>query len=360
MPYAAEGARPTGHPGPSARAQATTRLFPWALAGAGALCLYVWARRVREYDLHGKVVLITGGSRGFGLVMARRFVALGARVAVMARDGQEVARAARSLAPGAALPVVGDVGRPDDCEGAVAQTVEHFGRLDVLVNNAGAILGAPLSRTRLEDFAALMDVHFWGTLHMTQAALPHLQARHGSRIVNICSIGAKIAVPHLAAYCASKFAQAGLSSVMAEELRESGVIVTSVFPGLMRTGSHLQARFRGDVRREFALFALVNGLPGTSMGAERAARTVVSAMQRGDAEVVLPWSVRQAARVSALAPNVTARLLAGVSAWLPDADGTRPGTVRGADLPLPNLVRAAITLAERAALRNNQRARSRR
>jgi NAD(P)-dependent dehydrogenase (short-subunit alcohol dehydrogenase family) len=332
-------------------------LVALAAGAATVAAVLAYARRRRRYPLDDKVVLVTGGSRGLGLVLARELVRRGARVALLARDAGEVARAADGLAPGRVLAIVGDVSRPDDGRRAVEEVVQRFGRLDVLVNNAGAILCAPLERTRVEDFQTMMDVHFWGTLHMTRAALPHLRARRGSRVVNICSIGGKIAVPHLGAYCASKFAQAGLSSAMAEELRDEGVVVSTVYPGLMRTGGHVNARFRGDAEREFRLFALAAGLPVASMGAERAARRIVLAIARGEADVVLPYSVRQAARAAALAPNLTTRLFAAVDAWLPrDHGGGASGdAVRGADLPLPRPVEAATILGERAARRNNQR-----
>ena len=189
----------------------------------------------------------------------------------MARDPQELARAVESLGPGVpAAGVVGDVRLPDSCAQTVDEVIARFGRLDVLVNNAGLILSAPLARTGVDDFEALMDVHFWGTLHMTSAALPHLLARPGGRVANICSIGGKVAVPHLSAYCASKFAQAGLSAVLREELRQHGVTVTTVFPGLMRTGSHVQARFRGDAGRESPTLRACRG--DASSGDQRRAR----------------------------------------------------------------------------------------
>jgi NAD(P)-dependent dehydrogenase (short-subunit alcohol dehydrogenase family) len=128
-------------------------------------------RRRPSYDFVGRTVLVTGGSRGLGLVLARAFVARGASVALMARDPQELARAVESLGPGVpAAGVVGDVRLPDSCAQTVDEVIARFGRLDVLVNNAGLILSAPLARTGVDDFEALMDVHFWGTLHMTSAA----------------------------------------------------------------------------------------------------------------------------------------------------------------------------------------------
>jgi NAD(P)-dependent dehydrogenase (short-subunit alcohol dehydrogenase family) len=313
------------------------------------------------YDFAGRTVLVTGGSRGLGLVLARAFVSRGANVALMARDPSELARAVHQLGPGVpAAGVVGDVRAPDSCAQSVDEVIARFGRLDVLVNNAGVILSAPLARTNLEDFQALMDVHFWGTLHMTGAALPHLLAHPQGRVANICSIGGKVPVPHLSAYCASKFAQAGLSTVLAEELRQHGVAVTTIYPGLMRTGSHLHARFRGDVEREYQVFALAAGTPLLAISAERAARGILRAVARGQAELTLPISMRVAARTAALAPNLTTAVLAEVNRWLPDGRvlprrPVRSTALRGGDLPLAPMVRAAIVLGEHAADRNNER-----
>jgi NAD(P)-dependent dehydrogenase (short-subunit alcohol dehydrogenase family) len=278
----------------------------------------------------------------------------------MARDAAEVAAAVEDLGPPSrVVGVPGDVRVPESCGRTVDEVLSRFGRLDVLVNNAGVILSAPLFRTAIDDFQALMDVHFWGTLHMTTAALPHLMAQPGARVANICSIGAKVTVPHLSAYCASKFAQAGLSSALSVELRRHGVTVTTVYPGLMRTGSHVQAHFRGDVEREYRLFALAAGTPVTAIGAERAAAAILRALARGQAELTFPRSMRLAARTTALAPNLTASVLAEVNRWLPDGDtrgeADEPrAAVRGAELTLPRAIRAAIVLGDRAAHRNNE------
>ena len=315
-------------------------------------------RQSRRYDFHQRVVAITGGSRGLGLALARAFSREGARVALIARDAAELARAKASLpATAAALTVECDVRDPVQARHAVATITAAWGSIDVLVNNAGVILSAPFDETTDDDFASQMDVHFWGTLHMTRAAVPYLRRRHGARIVNIVSIGGKIGVPHLTAYCASKFAQAGLSASMAVELRESGIRVVSVFPGLMRTGSHVNARFKGDLGAEYATFALAATLPGVSMGAARAARAIVAATRRGRAEAVLPFTIRQAARAAALAPNAVATAFAAVNRWLPSGHDRRAGRsgVRGADIGLAAPVRLAAVLGERAADRHNQR-----
>jgi NAD(P)-dependent dehydrogenase (short-subunit alcohol dehydrogenase family) len=315
-------------------------------------------RRAPRFSFHQRVVVITGGSRGLGLAMARAFSGQGARVALLARDAAELARAKASLpATAAVLTVECDVRDPIQARHAIATITTAWGGIDVLVNNAGVILSAPFEETTEDDFASLMDVHLWGTLYMSRAALPYLRRRRGARIVNIVSIGGKVGVPHLTAYCASKFAQAGLSSAMGEELRGSGVRVVTVFPGLMRTGSHLNARFKGELAAEYRAFALAATLPGVSMSAERAARAIVAATRRGQAEAVLPFSVRQAARAAAFAPGVAAATFGAVNRLLPTGREGRAGRsgVRGADIGLATPVRLAATLGEGAADRLNQR-----
>jgi short-subunit dehydrogenase len=326
---------------------------PLAL-GAFALGALVNAGARSRYTFAGKVVLITGGSRGLGLVLARRLAALGASLGLMARDAQELERARQTI-PGhvAVVLLPADVTKPEDVTRSVNRLVRELGRLDAVINNAGQILSAPFADTTTDDFKTMLDVHLWGTLHVTRTALPFLAQQRDSRVVNICSIGSRIPVPHLSAYCASKYAQAGLSAVMAEELRAQGVRVTTVLPGLMRTGSHLHARFKGQPAGEFAVFSLVGGLPLTSMGAERAARLILDASARGDRETVVPFTVRQIAKAGALFPNTFIAALTAVNAVLPGEGTDR--AMEGRQLPLAPTVRKAIALSERAADRNNQR-----
>jgi NAD(P)-dependent dehydrogenase (short-subunit alcohol dehydrogenase family) len=308
-----------------------------------------------SFAFAGKVVLITGGSRGLGLVLARQLVhEHGAQVVLVARTADALDRAAQDLnAPGRVHTIVGDVRHAASASQVVAEAIARFGRLDVLVNNAGVIVSAPLGNTTDEDFRDSLATHFWGVLHMSRAALPHLPRPDG-RIVNICSIGGKLAVPHLAAYSAGKFAQAGLSSVMAAELRSEGVIVSTVYPGLMRTGSHVNAKFRGQVSKEFAAFSLAASLPGVSMSAERAAAQILQGVRAGRRQIVIPWTVRHAQRAAALAPNIATSLFAAVNAVLPAETDSATPLVPGTDIALPAPVRIATTLGARAAERNNE------
>src|ERR671912_234426 len=297
------------------KALPSPRVLATAALAAGAIGLAIAARYRARYDFANKVVVITGGSRGLGLVLARELAAHGASLGLLARDAIELARARRTIDSESLVQLLpADVSDASQVEQAFSTTIRRFGRIDVVINNAGQILSAPFDDTTPEDFKAMLDVHFWGTLNVTRAAVPHL-ARHGvGRIINICSIGSRVPIPHLSAYCASKYAQAGLSAVMAEELRTKGIRVTTVLPGLMRTGSHLQAWFKGERATEFALFSLLGGSPGTSMSSERAARLILSAAARGQADAVIPFTYRQLSKIAACLPNATVNSLASVNA----------------------------------------------
>ena len=209
-------------------------------------------RRPVNYSLADKIVVITGGSRGLGLALAREFSRNHAKVALLARDRDELERAAADLhASGAEVTTwTCDVQRDRDVKETISAIGREYGRIDVLVNNAGIMLVAPLELMVKADFEEAMDVHFWAAYRLTMAALPLLKLSRPSRIVNISSIGGRVAVPHMAPYCASKFAVSGFSDAIRAELARDGVHVTSVSPGLMRTGSHINAEFKGSHAKE--------------------------------------------------------------------------------------------------------------
>src|SRR5207253_5505608 len=132
----------------------------------------------------------------------------------------------------------------------------RFGQIDVLINNAGIIaVGAVPSQT-LVDYQEAMDVMFWGVVYPTLAVLPQMMRRGSGHIGNITSIGGKISVPHLVPYGCAKFAAVGFSEGLHAEVKRFGVNVTTVVPGLMRTGSHLDAFFKGKQEYEYGWFAL--------------------------------------------------------------------------------------------------------
>jgi short-subunit dehydrogenase len=172
----------------------------------------------------------------------------------------------------------------------------------------------------VEDFETALDVMFWGVLYPTLAVLPQMRARHSGRIVNITSIGGMVSVPHLLPYNCAKFAALGLSEGLRAELGQEGIRVTTIVPGLMRTGSHLHARFQGQQEREFTWFALGASLPLISMSAERAARQIVHATRRGEAERILSLPANLLGRLHGLCPGTTTNLLSVVHRLLPRPD----------------------------------------
>ena len=220
-------------------------------------------RKPYRFSLQGKVVLITGGSRGLGLLLARECARQGASIAILARDRDELARAAADLERFATpvLPLECDIRRAAEIGLAVTAVEKTLGAIDVVINNAGVIKAGPFDNTTLEDFAESLDTHLWGPLHLIRAVVPGMTNRRFGAIVNIASIGGRLGVPHLASYCAGKFALVGLSEAISGELASSGIAVTTVMPGLMRTGSHVNAQFKGRHEAEYAWFAALDSLP---------------------------------------------------------------------------------------------------
>jgi short-subunit dehydrogenase len=332
------------------------RIFRIAgLAGAGFVINSI-IRKVREYDFSQRVVLITGGSRGLGLVLAREFAKQGARLAICARDIGELERAKLDLECHGAevITLRCDVTRRSEVEELVAQVQDYYGRIDVLVNNAGTIEVGPFEVMTIEDFENAMNTHFWAPLYTMLAVLPQMRSRREGRIINIASIGGKISVPHLLPYCASKHALVGLSEGLYAELRKDGVVVTTVCPGLMRTGSARNAEFKGKHRQEYALFSLSGALPITSMSAVRAARQIVAASKRGDAEVVLSLPAQIAAVIHRVFPDFVAHTLALVNGLLPDAGGIGKRKAKGKDSTSFFAPSKLTILNDLAAVRNNE------
>lgn len=302
----------------------------------------------------GKTAVITGGSRGLGLAIARELAKDGAHLELLARDAEELERAAASLrAKGATVGTwTCDLRDADQIKTTIAAIADQRGRIDLLVNNAGIILVAPLENMRVEDFGDAMLTHFWAPLHTTLAALPHLKRTAGA-IVNIASIGGRLSVPHLAPYCASKFALVGLSDSLRSELKKDGICVTTVSPGLMRTGSHINAKFKGQQDLEFTWFSLGATLPLVSIGAERAARQIVAAAQERKAELTITLQARLAVIAQAVAPGLIARMLCLTNSLLPKARWN-PKAYKGSECRSPLSPSILTTLGDRASARLNE------
>jgi NAD(P)-dependent dehydrogenase (short-subunit alcohol dehydrogenase family) len=304
-------------------------------AGITAVVLAQAWRRRTSYEFTNKSVVVTGGSRGLGLVMARELADEGARLTLVARDEAELARASEDIRmrqPFAeVVTIAADVRRRYDAERAIAQVFERFGRVDVLINNAGVIQVGPVDHLKLADYEDAMNTHFWGPLYMTLAALPHMRRDGHGRIVNISSIGGRVGLPHLVPYSASKFALAGLSDSLRYELARENILVTTVCPGLMRTGSPLNATFKGNHPQEYAWFAISDSLPLATIDADRAARQIIAACRRGDAELVITVQARMAILARTVAPELFATAMSFINGLLPGAagpDGDRAKTGR--------------------------------
>jgi len=213
----------------------------------------------------------------------------------------------------------------------------------------------PIEHMETRDFEEAMDVHFWAPLQTMLSAMPAMRAQGGGRIVNISSIGGKIGVAHLVPYCASKFALTGLSTALRGELAKDNIVVTTVSPGLMRTGSPFNAWFKGRHREEFAWFAVADSLPVVTVEAARAARQIVEACRCGDAELVVTWPAKLAVIANAVSPAGVALGMRLTNALLPEPTGTEGDQAHsGWQSQSPWAPSRLTRSTERAAMANNQ------
>jgi NAD(P)-dependent dehydrogenase (short-subunit alcohol dehydrogenase family) len=315
------------------------------------------ARARHAIDFNGRVVVITGGSRGLGLVMARMLVDEGARVVLLARDMGELARASDDLEArgGEVMTLRCDVRRRAEARAAIDQVIERWHAVDVLINNAGMIQVGPLEHMEHEDFENAMATHFWGPLHLILEVAPIMRHRGFGRIVNITSIGGRLAVPHLAPYCASKFALVGLSDAVRAELDQFGIRVTTVAPGLMRTGSPVNAQFKGQHEVEYAWFKTASSIPGLTIAAERAARKIIEACRYGDGELTITPHAKLAAVANVVAPASVSRALALVARMLPGPNGAHGNAMKKGRESESSWTPSMVTrLTDRAAVANNE------
>lgn len=308
------------------------------------------------YSFKGKVVLITG-ARGLALVLARMLATEGALLTLVARDPLELERAETELRAlnGTVHTVTADLRNPDEAEAAVQSALATYGKLDVLINNAGVIQGGPLEHMSRQDYEDALAIHFWAPLYTMQSAVPHMKQRRAGRIVNIASIGGLVAVPHLAPYSASKFALVGLSDAWRDELAKDGIQITTVCPGLMRTGSQYNTGIKGQHEKEFSLFSILISSPLASIDERKAARQIIEACRRGNARLIISVQAQLLALADALLPELTADLKAFAVRFLPgptDPSGDRLQTGWQSRSPLaPSLLTRWI---DDAAARNNE------
>ena len=337
-------------------ARRAPRRYWWFVAGA-ALGLKAFVQYRRRVVFAGKNALVTGGSRGLGLEIARVLLDKGAHIAIVARDADELERARQLLleeAPAGAR-VVAEVCDLRDI-GSIAPLLERLtarlGPIDILVNNAGMIQVGPLDSMTRADFEEAMQLHYFAPLELMLRVRDSMRELGGGHIVNVASVGGVVSVPHLLPYSGSKFALVGLSRGMAAELAADGIRVMTVVPGLMRTGSPRNAIFKGEHAKEYAWFKLADSLPGLSVSSRRAARRIVRGIERGASDVAVGLPARLAELATGVLPAAVAASLALVRRWLPD--GSDPNRLTGAESEAHLVPPILTVLTDRAAVRNNE------
>jgi short-subunit dehydrogenase len=278
-----------------------------------------------------QVVVITGGSRGLGFAIAQEFAGRGAKLVICGRDPEILHEAEQRLLAmrTEVLAVQCDIAQQYEAENLIRQATERFGRVDVLVNNAGQIAVGPIESQTIGDFQDAMNTMFWGMVYTTMAVLPQMTGRGTGHVVNITSVGGKVAVPHLIPYCSAKFAAVGFSEGIHAELAKNNIKVTTVVPGLMRTGSHANAVFKGDHQKEYSWFSLGATLPVSAMDAHRAARRIVDATARGTAELTLSISAKALALAHGVAPGTISDVLGIANRLMPGTGNRDPHRFTG-------------------------------
>jgi NAD(P)-dependent dehydrogenase (short-subunit alcohol dehydrogenase family) len=306
----------------------TARRTLTTLGATAAFAAFALSLR-RRFPVAGKVVLVTGGSRGLGLAIAETFGRAGARLVLTARDADELARARQLLvqrgaaaSPEEVITLPCDLRDQNAVEQMITTAASVAGPIDVLINNAGIIVVGPVENQPLSAFRDAMETNYFGAVYTTLALLPSMLARTPGRdgarghIVNISSIGGKMAVPHLLPYSASKFAITGFSQGLYAELKPKGIHVTTVCPGLMQTGSPGKALVVGNRAEEFRWFHLGASLPGAAASAAHAARRILAATERGTAEISITPQAAIAGRVAQSLPEVMLPILAFANEYL--------------------------------------------
>jgi len=339
--------------------------IPVPLITAGVLAGAILTARRAQDDLHGEVAVVTGASRGLGLLLARELAGQGCPLVICARDAAELERAADELrAAGAEVTTVAcDVTDEATPHLLIDTAVQRYGRLDILVSNAGVIQVGPVQAAQIGHYEMAMNTMALAPARLALTALPVMRRQGHGRIVTIGSIGGKISVPHLLPYSTAKFAAVGFSEGLRAELGRGPVTVTTVVPGLMRTGSHLQARFTGQPSKEFTWFSLGASLPLVSMDAERAARQIIAAVRQRRAEIILTPAGQLVSRAAGIVPGLTSEILHLVQRLALPAPSGEPGSAV-ADEAQGHELRPAMgkktfdrltTLGQAAASRFNER-----
>lgn len=313
-------------------------------------------RQTRRFSYRDKVAIITGGSRGLGLEIARELVERGTRVAICARTESDLVTARDELTRAGqdVLAIACDVRDTSQVQRMVEQVGSTWGRIDLLFNVAGLMQVGPLASMTQDDFQDSMNVNCWGAYRTITAVLPWMQEQKWGRIVNIASVGGLQSVPHMVPYSTSKHALVGLSNGLRTELAQSGILVTTACPTLMRTGSPRNATFKGRHREEYAWFDIGAAAPWVSLDSHSAAEQILRACRNGDGEVdicnflnPIVWAVRYA-------PELTSEALTAIGGLLPGMGGIQTESAYGYESESAVAPSWLTRNSDEAAERNNQ------
>lgn len=328
----------------------------------------------------GPVAVVGGASRGLGLLICRELISRGYAVHAGARSGEELEQAQAWMAS-QGLPD-GFTGHECDVRDAesVAGLVERAAgdaeargsSVEAAIHVAGVIQVGPVESLTLGHFHEAVDTMLWGPIHLALAVLPVMRASGRGRIGIVSSVGGVVSVPRLVPYSVAKFGAVGLAEGLDAELRGSGITVTSVIPGLMRTGGHVAAEFTGDAEVDYPWFATGASMPLLSVSADRAARRIVDGVLKGRTTVELTPLTMVGRRVHGLAPGLTTRAMGLVSDALPKGDPPDRAGATDASVGLrhdapseagrdirkrlrSNVLEAITAIGTRAGRRNNER-----
>ncbi len=310
-----------------------------AAAGLSAAALFAASKIAGRVNrpavaFSGKVVLITGGSRGLGLALAEELGQQGCRLALCARDGEELDHAIAALRSrgfdAAAFPC--DITKEEELDQLVSKVIAHFGTIDILVNDAGIIKVSPFEDLHHNDFEEAMNLMFWAPVNLTLKVLSHFEKQGGGCIVNIASVGGRVAIPHLLPYCCAKFALVGFSTGLSAELDSRRIHVLTVTPGLMRTGSYLHAEFKGNREKEFSWFSLLGNIPGATVSASEAARSIREALQRREQVRTISLPAKLLIHSEALLPEATRAVMRMANKYLLPVAAGRKDSSSGKNL----------------------------
>ncbi|HEY1014271.1 MAG TPA: SDR family oxidoreductase [Herpetosiphonaceae bacterium] len=256
--------------------------------------------------LDGKTVVLTGASSGIGAATARHLARAGARIVLAARDRAALERVAREVEAlgGEALVAPTDVRLQADCEALVAACLERWGRIDILINNAGLGYSLPVGQLIAAEVEAQLATNLLGVIWCCNAAVPLMLAQGGGAIINIGSVAGRVGVPLASVYCATKFGLDGFTQSLRSEVSRQGVAVSLLNPGFVATDfSRRASRGAADTRQR----------PGPEMSADEVALAIMALIRRPRRQVVMTWPYRLLTGIGRLAPGLMGWAMAQAS-----------------------------------------------